>query len=129
MLRNYHAGVGGQAGIVLICLVYAPNVAVWASAYLAGPGFTLAGVPQLPVFAGLPSHPVNGAAQVLLATPVLAGRVAGIVMVRRPGGVGLRGWRLTGAAALGGPVAGGRARVRRVGRGRIARIEAAGAHR
>jgi hypothetical protein len=106
MLRNYHAGVGGQAGIIMICLVYAPNVTVWAAAYLAGPGFTLAGVPQLPVFAGLPNHSVNGAAQVLLATPVLAGAIAGIVMVRRPGGVGLSGWGLTGAAALGGPIAG-----------------------
>lgn len=106
MLRNYHAGVGGQAGIVLICLVYAPNVAVWAAAYLAGPGFTLAGVPELPVFAGLPDHAVNGAWQVLLAMPVLVGAVAGVMLARHRGGVGLSGWSLTAAAALGGPVAG-----------------------
>ncbi|HKD98983.1 MAG TPA: DUF6350 family protein [Micromonosporaceae bacterium] len=83
MLRNMHLGFAGQAGIVLVCLAYAPNVAVWASAYLAGPGFTLAGVPELPVFAGLPSRPVTGAGQALLLTPVLAGCVAGVLLARR----------------------------------------------
>ena len=82
MLHNYHAGVGGQAGLVLICLVYAPNVTVWATAYLAGPGFTLAGAIQLPVFAGLPTHPAAGAWQLLLLLPVLAGAAAGILTAR-----------------------------------------------
>jgi len=84
MLHNYHAGAGGQAGLVLICLVYAPNVAVWASAYLSGPSFTLGGVIQLPVFAGLPEHPLAGAGQLLLLMPVLAGVLAGALMRRRP---------------------------------------------
>ena len=105
MLHNYHAGVGGQAGIVLICLVYAPNVAVWASAYLAGPGFTLAGVLQLPVFAGLPRHPASGAAQLLLLVPVLSGGIAGLLVARRPALATLDAWRLLAAAALAGPAA------------------------
>src|SRR5215467_5221859 len=83
MLRNMHLGFVGQAGIVLVCLAYAPDVAVWAAAYLAGPGFTLSAVPQLPVFAGLPTRPVTGAGQLLLLTPVVAGCTAGILLARR----------------------------------------------
>ena len=39
MLREYRTGVVGQAGLALVCLVYAPNVAVWGASYLVGPGF------------------------------------------------------------------------------------------
>jgi hypothetical protein len=106
MLHSYHAGVGGQAGLVLICLVYAPNVSVWATAYLAGPGFTLAGPIQLPVFAGLPSRPVAGGWQVLLLVPVLAGAAAAWLSARRHGDrpAGTPGTALAGAA-LAGPAA------------------------
>ena len=31
-------GSPGQAGVTLVCLAYAPNAAVWARAYLVGPG-------------------------------------------------------------------------------------------
>lgn len=97
MLHSYHAGVTGQAALIAICLVYAPNVAVWATAFVAGPGFTLVAVPALPVFAGLPSRPVTGAAQLLLAVPVLAGVGAGILLVRKSGVAGraLANWRMT----------------------------------
>jgi hypothetical protein len=83
MLENMHLGFAGDAGIVLVCLAYAPNLAVWASAFLAGPGFTLGQVPELPVFAGLPDRAVTGIGQALLATPLLAGLVAGVLLGRR----------------------------------------------
>ena len=83
ILRNMHLGFAGDLGIVLVCLAYAPNLAVWASAYLAGPGFTLGQVPELPVFAGLPDRAITGVGQILLATPVIAGLVAGVLLARR----------------------------------------------
>jgi Family of unknown function (DUF6350) len=83
ILGNMHLNFAGDLGIVLVCLAYAPNLAVWASAYLAGPGFTLGQVPELPVFAGLPERAVTGFGQALLATPVLAGLVAGVLLARR----------------------------------------------
>ncbi|HEU0240452.1 MAG TPA: DUF6350 family protein [Micromonosporaceae bacterium] len=83
MLRDMHLDFAGDAGIVVVCLAYAPNLAVWASAYLTGPGFTLTQVLNLPVFAGLPERPVTGAGQALLATPLLAGLVAGVLLARR----------------------------------------------
>jgi hypothetical protein len=85
ILRNMHLGFAGDLGIVLVCLAYAPNLAVWASAYLAGPGFTLGQVPELPVFAGLPDRAITGVGQVLLVTPVIAGLVAGVLLARRAG--------------------------------------------
>jgi hypothetical protein len=111
IVHDYHAGVAGQAGIVVVCLVYAPNVAVWAAAYLAGPSFTLAGVPQLPVFAGLPDHPVAGAGQLLIATPVLAGCAAGAFLARRRdaerSGTGRRGVSRGGPDRMGSTGSGG----------------------
>jgi Family of unknown function (DUF6350) len=107
ILRNMHLGFAGDLGIVLVCLGYAPNLAVWASAYLAGPGFTLGQVPELPVFAGLPDRAVTGAGQILLVTPLIAGLVAGVLLMRRartrstpPGGRGV----LAGAALLAAPI-------------------------
>ena len=41
MLGSYRAGVLGQAGITVLCLVYLPNLAVWGAAYLLGPGFAV----------------------------------------------------------------------------------------
>lgn len=96
MLRDYHTGVLGQIGVILVCLAYAPNIITWAAAYLAGPGFVLAGVPELPVFAGLPTRSVTGLGLVLLLTPVVAGVIAGVLMARRPRSDGPeRPWRET----------------------------------
>jgi hypothetical protein len=64
--------------------VYSPNVAVWASAFIAGPGFTLTVVPALPVFAGLPGRAVTGFGQLLLAVPLIAGAAGGAALVRKP---------------------------------------------
>ena len=108
ILRNMHQGFAGDLGIVLVCLAYAPNLAVWASAYLAGPGFTLGQVPELPVFAGLPDRAITGAGQILLVTPVIAGLVAGVLLTRRaradPDRPVSRG-ALVGATLLAAPVA------------------------
>ncbi|HEY7174981.1 MAG TPA: DUF6350 family protein [Micromonosporaceae bacterium] len=83
MLHDLKLNFGGDFGIVLVCLAYAPNLAVWASAYLTGPGFTLTQALGLPVFAGLPERPVAGFAQALLATPLIAGLVSGVLLARR----------------------------------------------
>ncbi|BCJ44401.1 hypothetical protein GCM10010168_12150 [Actinoplanes ianthinogenes] len=135
ILSAYHAGVAGQAGITLISVAYAANAAIWATAYLLGPGFALgvgsvirlteftAGdLPALPLLAGLPNGPIGAAGTLLLMLPVLAGGVAGWGLTQRlrygrahawgPGrGSGADGpepaWSpLIGASLLAGPVAG-----------------------
>jgi hypothetical protein len=125
-LASYETGIAGQAGVTLVCLAYAPNVAVWAASYLVGPGFavgvdttvrtsdvTLGALPAVPVFAGLPSGPVSGAWVLLLGAPLAAGMVAGWLLVSRrlrrpPRRVEPNvGWLpVLGAAAVAGPVAG-----------------------
>src|SRR5690606_10693480 len=40
-IAAYRTGVAGQAGLTLVCLAYSPNLAVWAAAYLLGPGFAV----------------------------------------------------------------------------------------
>ncbi len=123
VLRAYHAGVAGQAGLTLVCLSYAPNLAAWAAAYLIGPGFavgagtsvsaasvTLGPLPALPVLAGLPRSAASGVGVLLLGLPVAAGMVAGGLLARRqlrgPDAPPPRWLALTGASLLAGPVAG-----------------------
>jgi hypothetical protein len=96
MVAAYRTGTAGQAGVTLICLAYAPNAAVWAAAYLIGPGFAVGGdtavratevstgaLPAVPVFAGLPDAPLDGPATLLLGVPLAAGMVAGWLLARR----------------------------------------------
>jgi hypothetical protein len=123
MVREYRTGVVGQAGLTLVCLVYAPNLAVWGASYLVGPGFALgvgttvsAGavslgpVPALPVLAAVPSRPLSAWSGVLLAVPLLAGMIAGWLLARRQSRAGVPragAWpRLLVPAVLAGPVAG-----------------------
>jgi hypothetical protein len=110
-------GVAGQAGVTVLCLAYAPNVAMWGTAYLLGPGFAVGAetvvspgdvligpLPGLPVLAGLPTVPLSGVGPVLLGVPVVAGICAGVLLARRRPG----GWAAhLSTAALAGPVAGG----------------------
>ncbi len=119
MLTSFRAGVFGQAGITVLCLVFLPNLAVWGTAYLLGPGFAvgsgtvvspgdvlLGPVPALPVLAGLPSGPLSGVGPALLGVPLVAGIAAGILLARRSP-LSERGWGgLLSSAALAGPVAG-----------------------
>jgi hypothetical protein len=123
MMREYRTGVVGQAGLMLVCLVYAPNLAVWGASYLVGPGFVLgvgttvsAGavalgpVPALPVLAAVPSRPLSAWSGTLLAVPLLAGMIAGWLLARRQSRTSAPragAWaRLLIPAVLAGPVAG-----------------------
>jgi hypothetical protein len=125
-LASYHTGVAGQVGLTLLCLVYGPNLAAWAAAYLVGPGFavgagttvsaakvSLGALPAVPVLAGLPDRAVAGLGPLLLVIPMAGGMAAGWLLVRRRlrlaagGDGGPPGWApLLGSAALAGPVAG-----------------------
>jgi len=116
LLASYRAGVAGQIGITLLCLAYAPNVAVWGAAYLLGPGFAVGAdtvvspgvvligpLPGLPILAGLPTVPLTGLGPALLGLPVVAAICAGVLLARRsPAGWG----RLLATAALSGVVGG-----------------------
>ncbi|GIE86707.1 cell division protein PerM [Actinoplanes regularis] len=135
ILSAYHTGVAGQAGITLISIAYAANAAIWATAYLLGPGFALGtgtmirltefsvgDLPALPLLAGLPNGPLGAAGTLLLMLPVVVGGVAGWGLTQRlrygrahawgPGrGSGADApepsWSLLiGAGLLAGPVAG-----------------------
>jgi uncharacterized protein DUF6350 len=125
-LATFHAGVLGQAGLTLLCLVYAPNLATWSAAYLIGPGFavgtgtavsagkvSLGALPAVPVLAALPDSAVSGLGPLLLGLPMAGGMAAGWLLTRRR----LRlaadregpppGWGETvGTSALSGLVAG-----------------------
>jgi hypothetical protein len=130
MIGAYRTGVAGQAGITLVSLAYGANAAVWAAAYLLGPGFllgtdstvrltevTVGPLPTVPLLAGLPDGPVGATGAALLAVPVLAGMAAGWLLARRlaRGGEATAsaapphqpGWpSMLGATVLAGPVAG-----------------------
>lgn len=123
-LGGYRTGVAGQAGLSLLCLVYAPDLAGWAAAYLVGPGFTvgvgttvsvasvhLGALPAVPVLAAVPDRAVAGLGALLLGIPVAGGMAAGALLARREihrrGGYRQVPWgSLLGAAAIAGPVAG-----------------------
>jgi hypothetical protein len=96
ILSAYHAGFAGQAGLTLVCVVYGPDIAIWAASYLVGPGFalgtgtvvsaarvSLGTMPALPVLAGVPAEPASGWAGLLLAAPMAAGMTAGWLLARR----------------------------------------------
>jgi hypothetical protein len=127
MFASYHTGVAGQAGLTLLCLVFAPNLASWAAAYLVGPGFAvgvgttvsaakvnLGALPAVPVLAGLPTTPVSGWTAPLLGLPLAAGMAAGALLIRRQArertgrpGAPVPGWGPVVLAGLvAGPVAG-----------------------
>lgn len=109
-------GPVGGAGLLLLGLGLAPNAVVWATSWLAGPGFAvgvgtavgpfgheLGAVPAVPLLAALPTSGVPawvGALALLL--PVAAGAAAGRVLARTGPPVRRRGRALdvlvTGAA-------------------------------
>ncbi|MER7458184.1 DUF6350 family protein [Micromonospora sp. NPDC126480] len=125
LIGAYRTGVAGQAGITLVSLAYAPNVAVWSASYLLGPGFavgtdtavrtsevSVGALPAVPLVAGLPGGPVDGLGAVLLGVPVLVAMVAGWLLARRvlrlatDDKAPVRWAPLLRPAVLAGPVAG-----------------------
>ena len=95
-------GPGVVGGLVLLAvgLALLPNAVVWGACWLAGPGFavgvgtavgpfgTAVGpLPALPLLAAVPGGPVPVWVGVLvLAVPVAAGAIGGLVLARRRGG-------------------------------------------
>jgi len=104
-------GYVGGAALVLLGVLLVPVAAVWGACWLAGPGVAVGSGTRLspfgaslgdaahPLLAALPAgSPPGWAVPLVLAVPLAAGALAGL-LVRRRGG-GLR------EAALTGPVAG-----------------------
>ena len=94
--RALDPGVAGGAVLTLGQALLLPNLVLWAAAALAGPGFavgsatsvtlwssSLGPLPALPALGALPAPgPLPRAALALLAVPVLAGVVAGVLLCR-----------------------------------------------
>ncbi|WP_322759538.1 DUF6350 family protein [Frankia sp. Cr2] len=92
-------GQVGGTGVLFVHVALLPNVVVWAAAYALGPGFAtgvhgfvrpfgvhLADVPELPMFAGLPTTGASAPVWLVFAlAPVTAGCIAAR-MVRRDDG-------------------------------------------
>ncbi len=129
-------GLVGGLLLVLVQALYLFNGVIWASSYIAGPGFAvgadtlvaptgvqLGTVPSLPLLGALPeSGPVSGWMMAVIALPFAAGIVAGIVVARMSPSpsyeaaplwgflTGVSTGLVTGllAALSGGPIGGGR---------------------
>lgn len=122
LYEGLQAGVLGGASLTLAQLLLLPNLVIWASAWLVGPGFgigvgssvsplgtQLGPVPALPVFGALPEGQL-ALGYLGLLVPVLAGFLAGVLfrpaVVRALSGMGSLRWQ-AGAGAGIGVVAGG----------------------
>jgi hypothetical protein len=118
LVASIDAGAGGSVLLVLGCLLYLPNAAVWAASFAAGPGFavgsdtsvTVAGadlgpVPAVPLLAALPQDGGGGAAWLVTILPVVAGLAAAFAVRRQaarpapPVPYPMTGWRAVLAAA------------------------------
>ncbi len=82
-------------GVLVLSLVYVPNLLVWALGYISGAGVVIGGgacatvfsvsgglLPSIPVLAAIPSDP-GRLAPLLLFLPVLAGVAGGVILHRR----------------------------------------------
>jgi hypothetical protein len=122
--------------LLLLQLLYLLNAVVWASSYIAGPGFAIGAetlvaptgvqlgtVPSLPLLGALPeSGPVPGWMMAVVAVPFAAGAVAGVMVARIAPSPSYEAAPLWGflsgvvtglvagllAALSGGPIGGGR---------------------
>ncbi|HEX2143146.1 MAG TPA: DUF6350 family protein [Glycomyces sp.] len=103
---------GSESWIVaLLALLYLPNCAVWAAAYITGPGFAvgagtavqaemieLGPLPAFPVFAAVPNAPLPEYATILIGLPLMLAAVFGVVLTYRS--PDLRVPRVTTAATV-----------------------------
>lgn len=103
---------GSESWIVaLLALLYLPNCAVWAAAYITGPGFAvgagtavqaelveLGPLPAFPVFAAVPNGPLPDYATILIGLPLMVAAVFGVILTYRS--PDLRVPRVTTAATV-----------------------------
>ncbi|MET7332408.1 DUF6350 family protein [Nonomuraea sp. NPDC005650] len=129
-------GLVGGVLLLLLQLLYLLNAVVWASSYIAGPGFAIGAdtlvaptgvqlgtVPSLPLLGALPeSGPVPAWMMAVVAVPFAAGAVAGVMVARIAPSPSYEAAPLWGflsgvvtgvvagvlAALSGGPIGGGR---------------------
>jgi len=98
MLELLDAGVIGSVVLFAICLMLVPNMVLYVVAFLAGPGFQLGvgttiaptgvdvgNLPALPLLAAVPADGATPTYLLVLTAvvPLVAGAVAGLVVVRR----------------------------------------------
>jgi hypothetical protein len=97
VLSELHLGVGDALSYTVVTVLFAPNAALFGTAYLTGPGFaigtgttvsptavSLGVVPAYPVLAALPDEgPTPGWLVVLLAVPALAAALGAAAALRR----------------------------------------------
>lgn len=82
--------------VALLSLLYLPNLAVWAAAYLVGPGFAVGAgtavqpelvefgpLPAFPVFAAVPSATLPDYATILIGLPLMLAAVFGVILTYR----------------------------------------------
>src|SRR5690606_29307161 len=106
----------GAWAVALLSLLFLPNLAVWAVAYLCGPGFAvgvdttvraelveLGPLPAFPVFAAVPTGPLPASATILIGLPLMLASVFGVLLTYRS--PDLRVPRVTTAAILAAAVA------------------------
>ena len=85
---------GDALGMALLCLALLPNAVLAAVGYVSGAGFAIgdahfsplavhqADLPAVPLLAATPDHALSAGSWAILAGPVLAAVLAGIVIVR-----------------------------------------------
>jgi hypothetical protein len=97
LLGSLRAGPIGGALVVLACVAYLPNAAIYAAAYTLGPGFALGtgtvvaptgvvlgALPTFPLLAAVPTaEPPSAWLMSVFLLPLVAGAYGGVVAVRR----------------------------------------------
>jgi len=98
LTRSLQAGAPGGAALMVLGAVFVPTAVVWAAAYAVGPGFgvgigtvvapagvALGPVPAFPLLGVLPgAGKAPGVSLLVLAVPVMAGALIGVMAARRP---------------------------------------------
>lgn len=110
---GWPAGFADAIGMFLLALAFFPNAIIWATAYLAGPGFAVGtgtgvgpfgvrvgAMPSFPLLTAVPTTSTYPYALALLAVPVAAGLCLG-VMVRLARRTLRDSLRATGTATAG----------------------------